>query len=76
MRQAAQAAGIPHTTLHCRQQRQQHLDAPAERVASAWFCKGEDDKNQLWVGLPHVRFMGSEGQLQQVKGADVPLSSG
>ncbi len=32
-RQAAQAAGIPHTTLHYWQQRQQRLDASPERVA-------------------------------------------
>jgi hypothetical protein len=32
-RQAAKAAGIPHTTLHYWQQRQQRLDASPERVA-------------------------------------------
>ena len=35
-------------------------------VNSAWFCKGEDDKNKLWVGLPHLRQMEADGQLQKV----------
>ena len=32
-RQAAHAAGVPHTTLHYWQQRQQRTDAPAELIA-------------------------------------------
>jgi len=39
---------------------------------SAWFSKGNDDKNQLWVGLPHIRYMESEGQIQQVRSAHTP----
>jgi predicted MPP superfamily phosphohydrolase len=35
-------------------------------VNSAWFCKGDDDKNRLWVGLPHLRQMEADGQLQKV----------
>ncbi len=31
---------------------------------SAWFCKGEDDKGNLWVGLPLIRFIESEGGLK------------
>jgi len=31
---------------------------------SAWFCKGEDDKGNLWVGLPLIRIMESEGGLK------------
>jgi len=33
---------------------------------SAWFCKGEDDKNNLWVGLPHLRQMEADEQIQKV----------
>ena len=33
---------------------------------SAWFCKGPDDKNNLWVGLPHLRQLEADGQLQTV----------
>ena len=30
---------------------------------SAWFCKGDDDKNKLWVGLPHLKVLAAEGRL-------------
>ena len=30
---------------------------------SAWFCKGDDDKGNLWVGLPHLRVMESHEQI-------------
>jgi hypothetical protein len=33
---------------------------------SAWFCKGNDDRNRLWVGLPHLQILESDGQLHLV----------
>jgi calcineurin-like phosphoesterase family protein len=30
---------------------------------SAWFCKGDDDRSKLWIGLPLVRCMESKDQL-------------
>ncbi len=30
---------------------------------SAWFCKGDDDKGKLWIGLPQLKFLESHRQL-------------
>jgi hypothetical protein len=30
---------------------------------SAWFSKSDDDKDKLWMGLPHLKVMESGGQL-------------
>ena len=30
---------------------------------SAWFCKGDDDRGELWLGYPHMMFMESHGQM-------------
>jgi len=38
-------------------------------VNSAWFCKGDDDKNQLWVRAPHLRQMEADEQLQRISDA-------
>jgi hypothetical protein len=33
---------------------------------SAWFSKDKFDKERLWLGLPHLRFLESKGQLDEV----------
>ena len=33
---------------------------------SAWFCQGENDKTNLWLGLPHLHAMEHAGQLPLV----------
>lgn len=30
---------------------------------SAWFCRGKNDKDKLWLGLPQLKVMNSAGQL-------------
>ena len=30
---------------------------------SAWFCKGDDDKSKLWIGISLIRHMEAKGQL-------------
>jgi predicted MPP superfamily phosphohydrolase len=30
---------------------------------SSWFCRGENDKGRLWIGLPQLEVMLAEGQL-------------
>lgn len=30
---------------------------------SAWFCRGDEDKGRLWIGLPQLQLMHSDGQL-------------
>ncbi|MCK9211602.1 MAG: metallophosphoesterase, partial [Ignavibacteriaceae bacterium] len=30
---------------------------------SAWFCRGDEDKNKLWIGLPQLELMNSKKQL-------------
>lgn len=39
---------------------------------SAWFCRGDDDKSRLWVGLPHLRKMEADGQLQKTNESPSP----
>ncbi|MEN9867233.1 MAG: hypothetical protein RL748_2823, partial [Pseudomonadota bacterium] len=33
---------------------------------SAWCARGDDDKNQLWLGLPQLQVMQSAGQLGEI----------
>ncbi len=32
---------------------------------SSWFCLGDDDKGNLWIGLPQIRHMEAHGQIQE-----------
>ncbi|MCX6121906.1 MAG: metallophosphoesterase [Ignavibacteriales bacterium] len=33
---------------------------------SSWFSKDKFDKEKLWIGLPHLKFLESKGQLDEV----------
>lgn len=33
-------------------------------VNSAWFAKADDDKNKLWLGLPQLKYLEAQRQLQ------------
>jgi hypothetical protein len=37
---------------------------------SAWFCKDDRDKGNLWIGLPLIRLIESEGGLRLSEGAE------
>ena len=37
---------------------------------SSWFCRGEGDKNNLWIGRPHLEKMEADGQVRLVKQTD------
>jgi len=42
---------------------------------SAWFSKEGDDKGLLWIGLPHLKYMESHGDLPNLKEKhDCPLT--
>ena len=33
---------------------------------SSWFCKDNDDRNKLWIGLPHLKYLDGVGELPVV----------
>ena len=37
---------------------------------SSWFCRGNEDKNKLWIGLPQLELMNSKSQLVTEKNYD------
>jgi len=37
---------------------------------SAWFCRGEEDRGRLWIGLPQLEVMQSSGQLSAIPSYD------
>ena len=37
---------------------------------SAWFCRGKEDKDKLWIGLPQLELMNSKGQTISGKNYD------
>ena len=42
---------------------------------SAWFSKDDHDKEKLWIGLPHMRFLESKELLKEVHGkTQLPLT--
>lgn len=34
---------------------------------SAWFSKDDEDKGKLWIGLPHMKYLEANGQLQNLQ---------
>ncbi len=44
---------------------------------SAWFCRGDEDKGRLWIGLPQLELMQSHGQLADPEHSDsAPITIG
>lgn len=44
---------------------------------SAWFCKDDSDEGKLWLGLPHLVYMESQGQLPLLSTSqNVPVTVG